>query len=255
LLIKTHRVFLENRCTRRRVEPAESYRSAAPDSPAFCAGFLFHARIRSTNFPRAAFRRQTHMTPRDIRRKTFLPIALVSAALLTACATPGASTDTGTDAVNRHALVRTAPPAPSWSALHEQLAKATAGLPGVELGRIGDAGFHVQIPVADGFASGSAQIRPALGSALDALAPPLAAESGVAIRVVGHTDSQGSEMVNLRLSITRAEAVVAWLRDRGIALDRLGADGRGEADPLTSNATAEGRVRNRRIELILSPMP
>ncbi len=113
----------------------------------------------------------------------------------------------------------------------------------------------MQIPVADGFASGSAEIRPALGSALDALAPALAAETGVAVRVVGHTDSQGSEMVNLRLSIARAEAVVAWLRERGIALDRLAADGRGEADPLTSNATEEGRVRNRRIELILSPMP
>ena len=52
-----------------------------------------------------------------------------------------------------------------------------------------------------------------------------------------------------------AEAVVAWLRDRGIALDRLTADGRGEADPLTSNASEEGRVRNRRIELILSRQP
>lgn len=50
------------------------------------------------------------------------------------------------------------------------------------------------------------------------------------------------------------EAVHA-LRGRGITLDRLAADGRGEADPLTSNATEEGRVRNRRIELILSPMP
>ncbi|MCK6410096.1 MAG: hypothetical protein L6Q70_13005, partial [Thauera sp.] len=40
LLIKTHRVFLENRYTRRRVEAAESYRSGAPDSSAFCAGFL-----------------------------------------------------------------------------------------------------------------------------------------------------------------------------------------------------------------------
>ena len=42
---------------------------------------------------------------------------------------------------------------------------------------------------------------------------------------------------------------------RGIALERLSADGRGEADPLTSNASEEGRVRNRRIELILSRQP
>ena len=177
------------------------------------------------------------------------------ASLLAACATPGGGSGAEPDAIHRHALVRTAPPAPSWSALHEQLGKAAAGIAGVELGKVDTAGFHVQIPVADGFASGSAQIRPALGRALDALAPALAAEPGVAVRVLGHTDSQGSEMVNLRLSISRAEAVVAWLQERGIALDRLTADGRGEADPLTSNATAEGRVRNRRIELILSPMP
>lgn len=199
------------------------------------------------------------MTSRNTRRKSAFPTALASAAvlasLLAACATPGGGSGAEPDAIHRHALVRTAPPAPSWSALHEQLGKAAAGIAGVELGKVNTAGFHVQIPVADGFASGSAQIRPALGRALDALAPALAAEPGVAVRVLGHTDSQGSEMVNLRLSISRAEAVVAWLQERGIALDRLTADGRGEADPLTSNATEEGRVRNRRIELILSPMP
>lgn len=199
-----------------------------------------------------------HMTARNTRRKPAFPTALVSTALLAgllaACASPGGN-GTGTDAIHRHALVRTAPPEPSWTTLREQLAKATGGLAGVEIGSAGDAGFRVQIPVADGFASGSPAIRPTLGRALDALAPALAAEAGVAVRVVGHTDSQGSEMVNLRLSIARAEAVVAWLRERGIALDRLAADGRGEADPLTSNATEEGRVRNRRIELILSRMP
>lgn len=200
-----------------------------------------------------------HMTSRHTRRRSAFPTAFATTALLTslltACATPGPGTEAGADTIHRHTLVRTAPPAPSWNALHEQLGKATSGLAGVEIGSAGKAGFHVQIPVADGFSSGSAAIRPALGRALDALAPALAAEPGVAVRVVGHTDSQGSEMVNLRLSIARAEAVVAWLRERGIALDRLTADGRGEADPLTSNATEEGRVRNRRIELILSPMP
>ena len=90
---------------------------------------------------------------------------------------------------------------------------------------------------------------------LDALAPVLAPEEGAAVKVIGHTDSQGSEMINLQLSIARAEAVVEHLRQRGIALERLSADGRGEADPLTSNATEEGRARNRRVELILSRQP
>ena len=98
-------------------------------------------------------------------------------------------------------------------------------------------------------------IRPSLASALEAIAPALTDDNGVAIKVIGHTDSQGSEMVNLRLSIERAEAVVSYLSERGIALERLSADGQGEADPLTSNATEEGRARNRRVELLLRAMP
>lgn len=194
--------------------------------------------------------------PSSILSTPFLSSLLLSG-LLAACATPGGggATDAGADGINRHALVRTAPPEPSWSALHERLGQATAGLAGIEIGSPDGKGFRLQIPVAEGFASGSPVIRPALAHALDALAPPLAADAGVAVRVVGHTDSQGSEMVNLRLSIARAEAVAAYLRERGIALERLTADGRGEADPLTSNATEEGRMRNRRIELILSRMP
>ncbi|MER2554263.1 MAG: OmpA family protein [Thauera sp.] len=179
---------------------------------------------------------------------------LLAAGLLAACATPN-TTGPESDAVNRHALVRTAPPAPEWPALREGLAAATRGMGAVEIGSANADGFRLQIPVADGFASGGTALRPALGRALDALAARLSSEPGVAVRIVGHTDSQGSEMVNLRLSIARAEAVVAYLRERGIALERLSADGRGEGDPLTSNATEEGRVRNRRIELILSRQP
>jgi outer membrane protein OmpA-like peptidoglycan-associated protein len=198
------------------------------------------------NFPPIASRLYTPLAT---------PLAtLLAAGLLAACATPDAI-GPGTDTVSRHALVRTAPPAPEWSALRDRLATASRGKPGVEIGAANADGFRVQIPVADGFPSGSTSIRPALVRVLDALAVPLAGESGVAIRVIGHTDSQGSEMVNLRLSIARAEAVVAHLRDRGIALERLSADGRGEADPLTANATEEGRVRNRRVELILSRLP
>lgn len=195
------------------------------------------------------------MNLRTIASRLSAPLAtLLASGLLAACATPNA-TEPGADAINRHALVRTAPPAPAWSALHDRFVAATTGLAAVEIGSPNADGFRLQIPVADGFASGSTTIRPALGRALDALAAPLAGEVGVAVRVVGHTDSQGSEMVNLRLSIARAEAVAAHLRERGIALERLSADGRGEADPLTSNATEEGRVRNRRIELILSRLP
>ena len=187
--------------------------------------------------------------PRLIR---LLPtLALVS--LLAACATP--STGPTIDAVNRHALVRVPAPEPDWPALKQRLAAATSAIKGIEIGQAEKQGVRLQIPVADGFATGKNDIRPSLAKALDALATVLAPEQGAAVKVVGHTDSQGSEMINLQLSIARAEAVAEHLRQRGIALERLSADGRGEADPLTSNASEEGRVRNRRIELILSRQP
>ena len=176
-----------------------------------------------------------------------------SALLLGACATLPAPEPT--DPVNRHALVRVSTPEPDWPALRQRLLTATAEVHGIEIGSPEAQGLRLQIPVPDGFASGSAEIRPPLAKALDTLAAVLAGEGGAAVKVVGHTDSQGSEMVNLQLSITRAEAVAEHLRQRGIALERLSADGHGEADPLTSNATDEGRARNRRVELILSRQP
>ncbi|HAF56279.1 MAG TPA: OmpA family protein [Thauera sp.] len=187
------------------------------------------------------------------RRLIRLLPALGLVTLLAACATP--STGPSVDAVNRHALVRVPAPAPDWPALRQRLVGATSGISGIEIGQADKQGLRLQIPVADGFASGKSEVRPSLASALDALAPVLAPEEGAAVRVIGHTDSQGSEMINLQLSIARAEAVVEHLRRRGIALERLSADGRGEADPLTSNASEAGRARNRRVELILSRQP
>ncbi len=205
--------------------------------------------------PAARKRREPKYRPKmHTRLNTRRPIHFLSAMglamLLAACATP--SPGPSSDAVNLHARVRVPAPEPDWAALQQRLVDATAAMNGIEIGAADRQGLRLQIPVADGFASGKAEIRPPLASALDALAPALAAEQGVAVKVVGHTDSQGSEMVNLRLSIARAEAVMEYLRQRGIALERLTADGHGEADPLTSNASEEGRARNRRIELILS---
>ncbi|WP_418647101.1 OmpA family protein [Thauera butanivorans] len=184
-------------------------------------------------------------------------LILGTALLVQACATTGtadAPAAPADDPIHLHALVRQTAPAPDWPALRQAMNEATRSTPGITIGTADAQGFRIEIPVSDGFTSGSTAIRPPLAAALDAIAPLLAAEPGVAVKVVGHTDSQGSEMVNLRLSIERAEAVAAHLAERGIAFERLSADGRGEADPLTSNATEEGRARNRRVELLLREM-
>ena len=176
------------------------------------------------------------------------------AATLAACATPQ-HRDADATYNGNSARIRPATQSVDWAALRNDLNGALAGMAGIEIGQVRGDELKLQIPVADGFAPGRAELRPSLTRTLDALAPTLAAQAEAAIHVVGHTDSQGSEMHNLQLSIARAEAVAEYLRNRGIALDRLSADGRGEADPLTSNAQESGRIRNRRIELILRPMP
>ena len=149
---------------------------------------------------------------------------------------------------------RPAPPATDWASLRSKLTEALRPLPAIEIVDTGNDSLKVRIPVADGFASGKADMRPSLGVALDAVTPTLIAHPEVAVLVIGHTDSQGSEMYNLQLSIARAETVAESLRRRGVALERLSADGLGEADPLVSNASESGRARNRRVELLLRRM-
>lgn len=68
------------------------------------------------------------------------------------------------------------------------------------------------------------------------------------VRVEGHTDNAGNAAQNRKLSEARAQAVVKWLVENGIAASRLSAVGCGSKDPLGPNDTAEHRQRNRRIE-------
>jgi OOP family OmpA-OmpF porin len=68
------------------------------------------------------------------------------------------------------------------------------------------------------------------------------------LRVEGHTDSDGDDAMNQELSERRAQSVVDWLVANGIDRNRLAAVGCGERDPIASNATEEGKQRNRRTE-------
>ena len=66
---------------------------------------------------------------------------------------------------------------------------------------------------------------------------------------VGHTDSIGSDAYNQKLSVRRAEAVKAYLVSKGIAKDRVYTEGKGKKQPVADNKTAEGRAKNRRVEI------
>ncbi|MFT3973223.1 MAG: OmpA family protein [Amaricoccus sp.] len=101
------------------------------------------------------------------------------------------------------------------------------------------------------FPPGSAEIEAASRPAVAAVADALRACPTAAVEIGGHTDSQGSESGNARLSQARAEAVLAALRADGLALPNATAKGYGESQPVADNATADGRARNRRIAVTL----
>lgn len=85
---------------------------------------------------------------------------------------------------------------------------------------------------------------------LDSVAKKLQDFPDVRVRIVGHTDNTGTEALNANLSIRRAESVKRYLVAQGIAENRLETAGRGDREPIATNATEEGRAQNRRIEFV-----
>lgn len=98
------------------------------------------------------------------------------------------------------------------------------------------------------FETASADMGRGSARLLDSIAKAASACEGV-LRVEGHTDGVGTDIRNTPLSLRRAEAVRAALITRGVAADRLIAEGFGDSRPIANNGTADGRARNRRIEI------
>jgi outer membrane protein OmpA-like peptidoglycan-associated protein len=74
------------------------------------------------------------------------------------------------------------------------------------------------------------------------------------IDVTGHTDSDGSDDYNLDLSRRRAASVARYLTEQQVNPNRFSVDGRGEREPIASNASARGKQQNRRVEIIIQPL-
>lgn len=86
---------------------------------------------------------------------------------------------------------------------------------------------------------------------LDDLVAYLKLSGQVKVEIIGHTDNDGTFQKNLLLSQNRAKSVAKYLMDKGIDKKRIKTKGFGQAKPIASNATAEGKVLNRRIEFML----
>ena len=92
-------------------------------------------------------------------------------------------------------------------------------------------------------------IKPAGKQKLDDLISKIKDINLEVIIAVGHTDSVGSDSYNQKLSVRRSEAVKAYLVSKGIEKNRVYTEGKGEKQPVADNKTAEGRAKNRRVEI------
>ena len=102
------------------------------------------------------------------------------------------------------------------------------------------------------FDTGKAEVKAESQASLEQIAAFLKAQPAVNLRVVGHTDSVGGFDSNMALSKRRAEAVAAVLaKEYGIAASRLIGHGAASMAPVASNASEEGRAKNRRVELVM----
>ncbi|MFZ6657359.1 outer membrane protein OmpA [Undibacterium sp. TJN19] len=94
-----------------------------------------------------------------------------------------------------------------------------------------------------------AVLKPEAKVKLDDMASKLKSINLEVVIAVGHTDSVGTEEYNQKLSIRRAEAVKAYLVSKGIEANRVYTEGKGKKQPVADNKTADGRAKNRRVEI------
>ena len=142
-----------------------------------------------------------------------------------------------------------------WSQRMEEqkrtMEQATAGT-GVEVVQTADNQLKLEIPSDISFDVGRADIKSNFRSVLDRFAQTLNANPNTEVRIIGHTDSTGSDAINNPLSINRAASTRQYLSDRGVAMSRIVIDGRGSREPVADNGTDAGRAKNRRVEIFVA---
>jgi len=125
---------------------------------------------------------------------------------------------------------------------------ATQGT-GVGVTQTADNQLKLDIPSDISFAVGRSDISPSFAPVLDQFAAGLRNNPNAEVRIVGHTDSTGSDAINNPLSVDRAASTRDYLVARGVSPQVFVIEGHGSTRPIATNDTAEGRAKNRRVEI------
>ena len=210
-----------------------------------------------------------------LRLQTSL-VALTAASLLSACASsgyqPNTTRDTGIGAAagaaigalahssNRThgALAGAAVGALGgyvWSSQMDkqkkEMEQATRGT-GVQVTQTADNQLKLEVPSDISFDVGRADVKPNFAPILDRFAQSLNQNPASTVRIIGHTDTTGSDAINNPLSVNRAASTRDYLTARGVSSQRIAIDGRGSQQPIADNSSDAGRARNRRVEIFVA---
>lgn len=139
-----------------------------------------------------------------------------------------------------------------WSKRMEEkrtaMEKATQGT-GIEVARTQDNQLKINVPNDISFDVNRSNIKPELRPVLDQFAAGL--DATMRVRIVGHTDSTGTDAINNPLSVDRAASVRDYLAAKGVSSSRIEIEGRGSHEPVADNGSEAGRAKNRRVEIFL----
>lgn len=140
------------------------------------------------------------------------------------------------------------------SSMRNQIAELRKDLTeaGVTVSETPEGRIKLNIPSDVSFGLGRTTVSPSFAKVLDLFAESLNKHSNTAIEIVGHTDSSGSDAINLPLSLKRAESTRDYLIGRQVAAERFSTQGWGPDLPIADNKTAQGRAMNRRVEVFVA---
>ena len=135
--------------------------------------------------------------------------------------------------------------------MDKQAEEIEKNVPGAKVERVGE-GIVVDFSEKILFAYDKSDLNSSAEGNLNKLVTILKEYPDTNIEVQGHTDSNGSDDYNMKLSERRAAAVSAYLRGRGVAGSRLTTKGYGESAPVADNGSDEGRAQNRRVTFLIT---